>query len=145
MMGYVSSSSFLFQDVVGVSPQVFGLLFGLNAICLVLAGVTNSQLARRRVHPARTIAAAQPVILGGAVGLLVLALLEVDWLLPLPIFFVVAAAGFVFGNVATLVQEQSRPIVGAGSAVFGASTSWPAGWSRCWADWPPSPRSRWAS
>jgi len=120
MMGYVSSSSFLFQDIVGVSPQVFGVLFGVNATFLVLAGVTNSKLAGRRIHPARTVAKAQPVILAGSVALLALSLLHIHWLIPVPIFFVVAAAGFVFGNVATLAQEQSRPVIGAGSAVFGA-------------------------
>jgi MFS family permease len=35
MIGYVAGSSFVLQDVYGASPQLYGLLFGLNAVFLV--------------------------------------------------------------------------------------------------------------
>lgn len=50
LFGFIASSSFVYQDVFGFSPQVFGLLFGLNGICLLSANLVNSRLIGRVAH-----------------------------------------------------------------------------------------------
>lgn len=123
MMAYISSSSFVYQSVIGTSGLVYGLLFGCNAVGLMAGGAASARLARHQVHPARTVARALPVIAVGAVLLLLIASTGVTkWLLIVPLFFVVTSVGFVIGNVQTLAIEQSRDVAGAGSAVVGGLT-----------------------
>lgn len=119
-MAYIASSSFIYQEVIGTSQFVFGLLFGLNASGLVIAGITSSRLAKRQIHPARTVSVALPVIVTSAVLVLVIALAPVTpWLLSVPLFTVCCGAGFTMGNSAALAIEQARPMVGAGAAAMG--------------------------
>src|SRR6266581_3011517 len=47
MFAYISGSSFVTQEIYGVSPQVFGLIFGVNALGIVLASQVNSALLGR--------------------------------------------------------------------------------------------------
>lgn len=48
MIGYISGSSFVLEDVYGASPQTYGVLFGLNALFLVLGAQINAHLVIRR-------------------------------------------------------------------------------------------------
>src|SRR4051794_25494598 len=56
-LAYISGSPFILQEIYGVSPQAFSLLFGLNALGMVTCGQINGRLVGR-VQPAR--------LLGGA-------------------------------------------------------------------------------
>src|SRR2546430_4056851 len=47
MFAYISASSFVMQDVYGVSREVFGILFGVNALGIVLASQLNGWLLGR--------------------------------------------------------------------------------------------------
>ena len=47
LFSYIAGSSFVFQDVYGVSPQVYALLFGLNGVALLGASVANHRLQER--------------------------------------------------------------------------------------------------
>ena len=48
MIGYVAGSSFVLQDVYGASPQLYGVLFGLNAVFLVAGAQVNAHLLATR-------------------------------------------------------------------------------------------------
>ena len=48
MIGYVAGSSFVLQDVYGASPQLYGLLFGVNALFLVAGAQVNAHLLGTR-------------------------------------------------------------------------------------------------
>ena len=52
MFSYILGSSFVLQDIYGVSPQLFSVLFGLNALGLVAMGQVNGWLVGR-VSPRR--------------------------------------------------------------------------------------------
>ncbi len=119
LMAYIASSSFVYQEVLGLSPLLFGLSFAVNATGMTAAGLISAALARRRVHPARTIAC-------GLSGMLVSALLVVaaaasPWpiLLVGAIFINAASASFVMSNCMGLAMEQAHGIPGAGSAMLG--------------------------
>ncbi|MGH3349524.1 MAG: multidrug effflux MFS transporter [Nocardioides sp.] len=120
LMTYVSSSSFLYQSVIGTSAAVYGVGFAINAAFLTVAGLVSARLAKREVHPARIIRSAQPVLAGAAVLALVVALAPVPkGLILLPILIATTCVGFIMGNTGALAIEQARPSVGAGSALMG--------------------------
>ncbi|GAA4170546.1 multidrug effflux MFS transporter [Gryllotalpicola koreensis] len=124
MMAYISSSSFVYQRVLGLPPWAYGLGFALNAVGLLIGGATSVRLARRKVHPARVIAVALPVALAGSLAILGIVLAAQAggapaWLLVIPLWFAITAVGFTQGNATALAMEQSRGIAGAGSAVVG--------------------------
>jgi DHA1 family bicyclomycin/chloramphenicol resistance-like MFS transporter len=47
VFSYLSSSPFLFQDVYGLTPQQYGILFAINAIGFVIGSQTGSRILRR--------------------------------------------------------------------------------------------------
>lgn len=47
IFAYLSSSSFVFQEVYGLDPQQYGLVFGLNAIGLMIGSQSASRIIRR--------------------------------------------------------------------------------------------------
>ncbi len=119
LMSYISSSSFVYQRVLGTSSVVFGLCFALNALGMTGAGLTAARLARRHVHPARTIRVAMSVLVLAAIGVLVATVSPWPVLLVVPLFVAVTSFGFITGNTTTLAMEHSRDASGAGSAVLG--------------------------
>ncbi len=120
LMTYISSSSFVYQGVLGTTELVYGLLFALNAIGLTIGGLVSARLARRRVHPARTVSLALPVTVASTAAVLVVAVSPLPaWVLAMPLFPMVTSAGFVMGNTSALALQQSRDVAGAGSALVG--------------------------
>ena len=120
LMTYVSSSSFVYQQVLGTSSDLYGIAFAVNAVGMTAAGVVSARLARRRFHPARTVRTAVPVLLGASVCVLAAAASPVPALLAVPLVLVPAAVGFVTGNTTALAMEHSKDAAGAGSAVLSA-------------------------
>ena len=120
LFGYISGSSFALQDVYGLSPTQFSLVFALNAAGMIGLGLLNARLVRR--FPVRfllivglvasTVAAAIlfAVVAGTDLGLLAALL---------PLFLVVASRGLVSAN-ATVLGVKRAPAAGAASAVLGA-------------------------
>ena len=119
MMAYISSSPFLYQNVVGLSEVGYGVAFGLNAAGLIGTGWVVSHLVDR--WPPRTmVRTAVAVQLTGTAAFLLLAVTEAPaWLLPVPVFVAVASNGAIMGNSAALAMAEVRPVAGTGSAVLG--------------------------
>ena len=44
---YIAGSSFVLQNVYGLSPQIYGLVFALNACGMVIGAQVNGRLAVR--------------------------------------------------------------------------------------------------
>ncbi len=96
LFAYLSSSSFLFQEIYNFSPQQFGLLFAINSVGIVIGVQTSSRLAKY-IGP--------QWILLGAVGLMFLAALSIVSLnlahaglmgILVPLWFFILACGFAF-------------------------------------------------
>ena len=122
MFSYIAGSSFVLQDVYRVSPQLYGGVFALNALGIVLCSLLNRRLVER-VGPARMLqvgvvagatagAALLAVVLAGGVGL--------PGILPC-LFVVVASIGFVIPNSTTLALADHPRSAGSASALLGAS------------------------
>lgn len=122
LMGYISSSPFVYQNVVGLSEVEYGVAFGVNATGLIGCGWVASRLVDRW-SPGRVLRGAVAVQLGAVLAYLVLAASGAPaWLLPVPVFVAVASNGGIMGNSAALAMSLVRPVAGAGSAVLGFST-----------------------
>ena len=119
MFAYISGSSFVLQDVYGMSAQRFALVFGANAVGIVAAGQLSARLVDR-FGPRALLRAGVYVCAGGAVLLLVAVLAGAGLPLVLPaLFAVVASVGLVGPNATSLALAEHGRIAGSASAVLG--------------------------
>ncbi|MGP7816618.1 Bcr/CflA family multidrug efflux MFS transporter [Niallia sp. 01092] len=119
VFAYVSGTPFVYQNVYGVSPQVFSLLFGMNGIALMI----GSQLVGRftDVISEKTFLQIGLFLstLSGAV-LLVAILLHAPLLaVVIPIFFIVSSIGIIATTSFSLAMESQGHIAGSASALLG--------------------------
>lgn len=118
MFAYIVGSPFVLIELHGVSPQRFGLFFGVNAIGLVLA----SQLVRlllRRFSPQQLLPRMLwvPLLAGSLLMLNQLQGLAGLWLI-LPAFFVlVSSVGLVGPNATALAMAEQGARAGQASAL----------------------------
>jgi DHA1 family bicyclomycin/chloramphenicol resistance-like MFS transporter len=106
--------------MIGLSPTQYGLLFGLNAVGLVVTNIVAAKLAAtHNVH--RMLGLGLALIFTATVALLLLVVLgaPVAWL-PVPIFVAVASLGLVLGNATAMALAAVPRAAGTGSAVLGA-------------------------
>lgn len=119
MFAYISGSSFVLQDIFGLSPQRFGLVFGTNALGIVLVGQLNRVLVAR-FPPRGVLAVAFTVALAG--GVLLLVAVPAGWGLPaiLPgLFAVVSSIGVILPNTRALAMSSYPDLAGTASAFVG--------------------------
>lgn len=119
IFAYVSGIPFVYQNIYGVSPQEFSLLFGINGVALIV----GSQLVGRftDVISERTFLKIGLMIsnVAGAV-LLVAFLLKAPLLaVVVPIFFLVASIGIIATTSFSLAMETQGHIAGSASALLG--------------------------
>jgi MFS transporter, DHA1 family, multidrug resistance protein len=121
LFSYVSGSSFVLQGVYGLDEQTFGLVFGCNAVGIVL-GTQLNPLLLRRFRPSQVLtfavlaagsAAALMVLttatgFGGLYGLLV------------PLALVVACCGLALPNTPALALSRHGEAAGTAAAMLGA-------------------------
>lgn len=120
MMGYISASPFLYQSMMGLSELQYGLLFGANALALMVTSAVSAKLVER-VAPRRLIAIGLVTLGLGVAAFLTLALTGAPvWMLAVAVFVIVASLGFVFGNATALALGAVPGAAGSASAVLGA-------------------------
>ncbi|MTE23781.1 multidrug effflux MFS transporter [Microbacterium sp. ZXX196] len=121
MMAYISASPFVYQDMMGLSETQYGLMFGLNALALVVTSALSARLVGR--FGPRALAGAG-IATSFAASLVLLALVATDvpagWF-ALPLFVAVGSLGFVFGNATALALGYVPHAAGSASAVLGAA------------------------
>lgn len=122
LFGYISGSSFVLQRVYGASPQVYGLLFGLNALGFVLVGQLNGRLVRR-VPPRRLLGVALVWLLVAGIMVLVATGWHSLVAMAVPLFGFMAALGMVLPNTMALALDLHPERAGAASALLGAAQS----------------------
>jgi DHA1 family bicyclomycin/chloramphenicol resistance-like MFS transporter len=122
LFAYVSGSSLVLIDVMGVSRRTYGYLFACTALGLTVGALTSAQLGTRGVKHRRIIAAGLVAIVTTAIALLVLA--RAGWL-SVPALVVLAVLGFIGQGAVrpNAVQGALEPvpdIAGVASAVLSA-------------------------
>ncbi len=121
MFAYISGSPFVLEDIYGVSPQVFSVLFAVNALGIVGAGRLNAVLLRRGHEPAALLRRGLLVHGAGGVALLVVVLTDVVGLpgvLP-SLFLVVSMIGMVLPNATALALAGHPDDAGSAAGLLG--------------------------
>jgi DHA1 family bicyclomycin/chloramphenicol resistance-like MFS transporter len=119
MFAYISDSPFVIQNIYGLSPQGFSLIFGTNALGIALVGQINGRLVGH-VSPQRLLAGALTAVAVGGTALLlaVLGHAGLEGILP-ALFVVVASQGMVLPNATALALADYPSMAGSASALLG--------------------------
>ncbi|MCS0499615.1 multidrug effflux MFS transporter [Protaetiibacter mangrovi] len=127
LFAYLSSSSFLFQDVYTLSAQEYGILFGINSIG-VIVGVQTSSRLQKHLGPQWIIAGATIVQVVSAVAIIVLDASGAGFLgIAIPLWFFIAACGFNFPAISALALVRHGHEAGTAASVLGAANFGVAG------------------
>jgi MFS transporter, DHA1 family, multidrug resistance protein len=120
LFAYLSTSSFLFQEVYRFTPQQYGLLFAINSIG-VIGGSQTAARVMRHVGPQWILATTTAVqalsglailVLGGAGAPLPVVLV--------PLWLFIAACGFGFPSVQVLGLAHHGDEAGTAASLLGA-------------------------
>ena len=119
MFAYISGSSFVLQQVYGVTPQVFSICFAVNGLGLVLATQLTSRLTNRFAE-SRLFIAGLVISLCGTLSLLaVLALGGPLFAVLAALFVAVACTGVVSTAGFSLAMQAQGRHAGSASALLG--------------------------
>lgn len=116
---YISTASFVYQDVFGFSPQLFAVLFGVNGAGILAASLLNRRLLHRA--PTSALLSTGLVILPcTCLALLVVALSGAGAPVLLPVLFVaVASLGLIAPNTVALGLQDAGAHAGSAAALLG--------------------------
>lgn len=121
LFGYLSTSSFLFQELYAFSAQEYGLLFAVNSIGVIVGVQTSSRLMRGPVPPQWILAAATFVHVSMAIAILVLDSNGAGfWGTAIPLWFYILACGFSFPAVQVLALANHGSEAGTAASLLGA-------------------------
>jgi DHA1 family bicyclomycin/chloramphenicol resistance-like MFS transporter len=119
---YIAGSSFVFENIYGVSATQYSLVFAANAVGMLLAGALFGVLARR-IRMNTLLAAGVTTAAAGVIGQVVLLAtvggsLAGTWAC---LFVTLAGVGMVFPASMSLGQTLGRRAPGAASALLGGT------------------------
>lgn len=121
MFCYISGSPFVVEEIYGASPQMFSLIFGANALGIVVAGQISGVLVGR-VDPRRILGIGLAGSASGGALLLAAVVSGIGLAGILPAFFlVVASLGFILPNATALAMADHPHQAGSASALIGAT------------------------
>lgn len=123
MFTYISGSPFVLQDIYGMSPQTYGIAFGVNALGITAAAQIGGRLAGR-VRLRRLLAAGLGVMTAGGAGLLLAVLTGAGLYGVLPaLFLVTSGQGLILPNATALALSSGRAsqVAGSASALLGVA------------------------
>ncbi|MGO4200376.1 multidrug effflux MFS transporter [Rhodococcus sp. TAF43] len=121
LFSYISASPFVVQDVLGLTPGQFSIVFAVNSLGIMVGSIVNTKLIGR-FDPRQLLAFGVSLLV--ASGLLLTLATTIGgshmWLV-LPLMFgVVSSIGFIMGNATALAQGRVPEAAGTGSALMGA-------------------------
>ena len=120
LFAYLSASSFLFQDVYGLDPQQYGILFAVNSIGVVIGVQVSSRLAKH-IGPQWILAVSTMVLLASSIAIVVLDLAGAGLAgTVVPLWFFITACGFGFPCVQVLALVNHGKEAGTAASVLGA-------------------------
>lgn len=120
LFAYLSASSFVLQDQYGLSPQAYGVVFGLNSVGVAIGTQVSARLMRALAP--RDVATGGVIMMSaGAVSLLVCSLFDTGLLgVIVPLFFVVTPLGFIMPAVQVMALQDHGSEAGTAASLIGA-------------------------
>ena len=121
LFAYIAGSSFVLEDVYGVSPQSFSLVFAVNSAGLVGMSQLGGRLVAR-VGAGTLLRVALVGVATGSVATLIVTLVH-GGLAPLLVSLVVIISfnGMVFPNATAVALAEQEGALGSASALLGMS------------------------
>jgi DHA1 family bicyclomycin/chloramphenicol resistance-like MFS transporter len=120
VFAYLAGSPFVIQDVYGASPQLYGVLFGVNAVGLVVGSQLNARLVAT-VGTERLLRRGNVGMVVAAAGLLAVTPFRGLGLVSIvvPLVILLTSMGFVAANATALGLAVHPEIAGSASALLG--------------------------
>ena len=120
LFSYLSSSSFIFQEIYKFNAQEYGLLFAVNSIGIII-GVQSASRLTKYVGPQWILACSTIVMFLASVTIVVLDQAHVGlWGTAIPLWFFIAACGFGFPCVQVLALNGHGAEAGTAASLLGA-------------------------
>jgi DHA1 family bicyclomycin/chloramphenicol resistance-like MFS transporter len=121
LLAYIAGSPFIIIELFGVSPERFGLYFGLNAVGIIAASQVNRWLAHR-LESRTILRVVVPVSMGAGLVLLFDAATGIGGFagILVPLFIFIATHGFVMPNTTALAMAPHGAVAGSASALLGS-------------------------
>ncbi|MBM7653451.1 Bcr/CflA family multidrug efflux MFS transporter [Neobacillus cucumis] len=119
IFAYVSGVPFVYQNIYGVTPQQFSLLFGTNGLALIIGSQLVGRLADRVSEQTFLKIGLGLSNLAGACILLALFLHAPLFAVAIPIFFFIASISMIGTTSFALAIETQGHIAGSASALLG--------------------------
>lgn len=119
MFAYIAGSPFVLQEIYGLSPVAFSLVFGLNALGIVTASVVGSRVVGR-VAPRTLLVLGLAQACAGAAALLLAVAFDLGVVaVCVALFAVVSAVGLVSPNATALALTDHPEVAGSAAALLG--------------------------
>lgn len=120
LFSYLSSSSFIFQEIYRFNAQEYGLLFAVNSIGIII-GVQSASRLTKYVGPQWILACSTIVMFLASVTIVALDQAHVGlWGTAIPLWFFIAACGFGFPCVQVLALNGHGHEAGTAASLLGA-------------------------
>jgi MFS transporter, DHA1 family, multidrug resistance protein len=119
MFAYIAGSPFVLQDIYGASPQLFSVMFAVNALGIVAASQLNRALLRRLEPRAVMVGALTTQALAGVALLAAVAAGTGVWPVVALLFVVVASLGLLMPNATALALADHPDVAGSASGLLG--------------------------
>ncbi|MCW4458719.1 multidrug effflux MFS transporter [Microbacterium sp. MPKO10] len=120
LFSYLSSSSFLFQELYAMDAQQYGLLFGANSVGVVI-GVQIAARLMRWWGPQWVLVCTTAVQVLTAVSMFVLSFTDAGLLgVLIPLFFFIMSCGFTFPTIQVLGLVNHGREAGTAASLLGA-------------------------
>lgn len=119
MFAYIAGSPFVLQNIYGVTPQQFSLIFALNGVGIIVAAQVAGRLSGY-MDEANILLIGVMISLLGSIGLLVT--ITLDWsLVPiiLALFLVVSSVGLVSTTAFSMGMQNQGKSAGSASGLLG--------------------------
>jgi DHA1 family bicyclomycin/chloramphenicol resistance-like MFS transporter len=119
LFAYVSGSPFVLQNIYGMSPQAFSLLFGLNSVGGIMASFIANRLVKR-LAPQRILVIGLTTLLCAGLLLLACLLTGLGLLGILPAFFMIGSCfGFITPMANALALTSHPEAAGSAAGLVG--------------------------
>jgi DHA1 family bicyclomycin/chloramphenicol resistance-like MFS transporter len=119
VFAYVSGTPFIYQNIYGVTPTVFALLFGSNGISLIIGSQLVGRMAHRVSEHAFLLFGLWLALLA-SIAVLVVTIVHGPLItLVVPLFFFVAAIGITSTAAFPLAMESQARMAGSAAALLG--------------------------
>ncbi len=122
VIGYIAGSAFVLQDIYGVSPQAFGLLFGLSALLMVTGAQINAHLVGR-TSPRRLLGVGLTTMIVAAIALFAVVPFPSAGVLAImpPLALLMFSWNFIQSNSLALGLTDHPHVAGSAAALLGVS------------------------